>query len=86
MLNITTTLEGFGKNANKKTKQNRGIVMNLDILLKNLKVSRKSCEIILETFVLNTDAFEFQTLKAIIEAKNKRELEEIKFLQLHSAL
>jgi len=55
--------------------------MNFDVLLKDLKVSRESCEIILETFILNTDALEFQTLKVIIEEKNKRKLEEVRFLQ-----
>lgn len=44
--------------------------MNFEILLKELKVSKESVEIILETFVLNTSVQEFEMLKGLVDAKN----------------
>ena len=39
-------------------------------MLGEMKVSKRDCEIILETFVLNTSVQEFEMLKGMVDARN----------------
>jgi len=56
--------------------------MNFKIMLSEMQVSKRDCEIILETFVLNTSVQEFEMLKGMLEARNlttpKLNLKELK--------